>query len=117
MKCYFLAHRLLHTLEYLLLVKVDGSYGYFYGYDLGKRRPVEPVYSGIMGYGLSLHVLLHMLNKYDTRSIINGLVRFLVEACSRARDFAASYGYYLEGVWSNYAYSFDNGVVASLLRA
>ena len=104
---------MISALTRLLLTKVNNGFGYFYGYDLAKGKPIEPIYCEITGYGLSLHSFLSILSDSKHRDLVRGLSKFLVSACSRSSALVLPYGFYVsKNQWSSLVYSFDNGVIA-----
>ncbi|PLJ78181.1 hypothetical protein [Infirmifilum sp. SLHALR2] len=97
-----------------LLFRAESGYGYFYGYDLARNKPIEPVYCEVTGYGLSFHSFLSALTgDVEHLDLVKLLAEFLMVARSKVSGSAILYGFYpSKDAWSSLAYSFDNGVVA-----
>lgn len=107
-------YRLLLTLRHTLLFEARDFSSYFYGYDLRRMIPIEPLYCEITGYGMSLNSFLYnVLRSEEFHSTVEKLSNFLTSALSKTPSSVVPYGFYLgENKWSTLAYSFDNGVVA-----
>ncbi len=104
------AASLTRFLDAKLLVEGEGWSAYPYGYDSSKDRIIEPLYTEITGYGVSMSLWL------GRRAEAERLATFIEKA--GAGRGPALYGYYpSKSRWSGRIYVFDNGVVArSLLQ-
>ena len=92
-------------IESRLTMHSGGWAAHYYGYDHRSSKPIEPLYTEITGYGVSLRLWR------GGGGLVDELSSFLRMAAGPAGGVV--YGYYPgSGRWSGKAYVFDNGVVA-----